>query len=110
MFFTIKDLYERASTIARTQSEATDFSITIGLHQGSTLTTLSFYISLDILTKHIQEPTPRCMFFADDIVLLGELRKELNGRLETWGPALEAYDFHLSRSKTKYMEYKFRKR
>ncbi|KEH29601.1 transmembrane protein, putative [Medicago truncatula] len=39
--------------------------------------------SIDVLTEHIQELAPRCMFFAYDVVLLGELREELNGRLET---------------------------
>jgi len=53
---------------------------------------------------------PRCMLFADDVVLLGESREELNGRLETWRQALEAYGFRLSKSKTKYMECNFSKR
>jgi len=42
--------------------------------------------------------------------LLGESREELNGRLETWRQALEAYGFRLSRSKTEYMECNFSKR
>jgi len=50
------------------------------------------------------------MLFADDVVLLGELKAELNGMLETWRQPLEAYVFHLSRSKTKYMECNFSKR
>lgn len=50
------------------------------------------------------------MLFADDIILLVEMREELNGRLETWRQVLETYDFCLSRSKTKYMGYSFSKR
>ena len=50
------------------------------------------------------------VFFADDVVLLGESREELNGRLETWRQALEAYGFCLSRSKMEYMECNFSKR
>jgi len=62
--------------------------------------------------KHIQEPTPRCILFFYDIfqlgdsgirlgccciiVLFGELREEINWRLETCGQALEAYGFCLS--------------
>jgi len=60
--------------------------------------------------EHIQELASRCMFFADDVVLLGESREELNGRLETWRQALEAFGFRLSRSKTEYMECNFSKR
>jgi len=78
----IKDMYERASTSVRTQDGAIeDFPITIGLHQGSTLSPYLFTLVLDVLTKHIQELAPRCMLFADDVVLLGESREELNGRL-----------------------------
>ena len=107
----IKDMYEGASTSVRTQDGATDdFPITIGLHQGSTLSPYLFTLVLDVLTEHIEELAPRCMLFADDVVLLGESREELNGRLETWRQALEAYGFRLSRSKTEYMECKFSNR
>jgi len=75
----IKDMYEGVSTSVRTQDGATeDFPITIGLHQGSTLSPYLFTLVLDVLMEHIQELAPRCMFFADDVVLLGESREELN--------------------------------
>jgi hypothetical protein len=81
----IKDMYERASTSVRSQDGATkDFSITIGLHQGSNLSPYLFTLVLDVLTEHIQELASRCMLIADDVVLLRESREELNGRLETW--------------------------
>ena len=63
-----------------------------------------------MLTEHIQHPVPQCMLFADDIVLVGESREELNGKQALRKQALEAHGFCLSRSKTKYMEYKFSKR
>jgi len=78
----------------RTQDGATeDFPITIGLHQGSTLSPYLFTLVLDVLTEHIQELAPRCMLFA-----------------KTWRQALEAYGFRLSRSKTEYMKCNFSKR
>ncbi|KAL5154055.1 hypothetical protein HKD37_19G053494 [Glycine soja] len=79
----IQDMYDRVSTSVRTQG---------------------------VLTEQIQEIAPRCMLFADDIVLLGESREELNERLETWRRALETHGFRLSRSKSEYMECKFNKR
>ncbi|KAL5155233.1 LINE-1 retrotransposable element ORF2 protein [Glycine soja] len=106
----IQDMYDRVSTSVRTQGgESDDFPITIGLHQGSTLSPYLFTLILDVLTEQIQEIAPRCMFFADDIVLLGESREELNERLETWRRALETHGFRLSRSKSEYMECKFNK-
>jgi len=81
----IKDMYERVSTSVRTQDGDTeDFPITIGMHQGSTLSPYLFTLVFDVLTEHIQELAPRCMLFVDDVVMLGEWREELNGRLETW--------------------------
>ncbi|RZC29082.1 Ribosome biogenesis protein WDR12-like [Glycine soja] len=107
----IQDMYDRVSTSVRTQGgESDDFPITIGLHQGSTLSPYLFTLILDVLTEQIQEIAPRCMLFADDIVLFGESREELNERLETWRRALETHGFRLSRSKSEYMECKFNKR
>ncbi|KAH1220391.1 LINE-1 retrotransposable element ORF2 protein [Glycine max] len=107
----IQDMYDRVSTSVRTQGgESDDFPITIGLHQGSTLSPYLFTLILDVLTEQIQEIMPRCMLFADDIVLLGESREELNERLKTWRRALETHGFRLSRSKSEYMECKFNKR
>jgi hypothetical protein len=107
----IKDMYEGVSTSVRTQDGDTeDFPIIIRLHQGSNLSPYPFTLVLDVMTEHIQEIAPRCMLFADDVVLLGESREELNGRLKTWRQALEAYGFRLSRSKMEYMECNFSKR
>ena len=56
----IKDMYEGASTSVRMQDGTTeDFLITIGLHQGSTLSPYLFTLVLDVLTEHIQELAPR---------------------------------------------------
>jgi len=54
------------------------------MNQGSTLIPYLFTLVLDVLTKHIQQPTPRCKRFADDVVLIGELKEKLNEMLETW--------------------------
>ena len=50
------------------------------------------------------------MLFANDIVLIGESRKEVNSKLEMWREVLESKGFRLSRNKTEYIEYKFSKR
>ena len=48
--------------------------------------------------------------FADDIVLIGETKEWVNKKLELWRQTLEVRGFRLSRSKTEFMECKFRKR
>ena len=43
------------------------------------------------------------MVCANDIVLVGESRKEINEKLDLWREALKANDFHISRSKIEYI-------
>jgi len=52
----IKDMYDRVVANVRTCGGIiSDFSITIGLHQESTLTPLLFVIVMDELTRAIQD-------------------------------------------------------
>ena len=49
-------MYERAVTSVRTTCGGTDeFPLTIGLHQGSALSTYLLTLVMDKLTTHIQE-------------------------------------------------------
>ena len=59
-----------------------DFSITIGLHQGSALSPFLFAIVMNELTRVIQDEIPLCMLFADDIILIDETRAGVNAKLE----------------------------
>ncbi|KAL6554096.1 hypothetical protein OROMI_019769 [Orobanche minor] len=43
------------------------------------------------------------MFFADDIVLVAEMRREVNVKLELWRSKLESQGMPVSRSKTEYL-------
>ena len=46
------------------------------------------------------------MFFADDIVILGDSKDEINWKLELWRMTIESKGFR-RRSKTKYMYSSF---
>ncbi|XP_054787150.1 uncharacterized protein LOC129293296 [Prosopis cineraria] len=103
-------MYEGVKTSIRTPSgQIKDFPIKIGLHQGSSLSPYLFNLILNVLTEHIQEEIPKCMLFADDIVLITETREEVNCKLELWRRTLESKGFRLSRSKTEYLYCKFGK-
>ena len=104
----IKDMYDRAKTRVRTVGgDSEDFSIEMGLHQGSVLSPFLFALVMDELTRSIQEEVPWCMLFADDIVLIDETRDKVNDRLEAWRHTLECKGFKLSRTKTEYLECNF---
>lgn len=79
----IKDMYEGAKTSVRTsRGDTKDFSINIGLYQGSVLSPFLFTIIMYALTKGIQDEVPRCMLLTDDIVLIDETKDGLNSKLE----------------------------
>ena len=104
----IRDMYEGVRTRVRTGiGDTEDFSIDIGLHQGSALSPFLFITVMDELTRGIQDEIPWCMLFADDIVLIDESREGVNNKLERWRATLEAQGFRLSRSKTEYLHCSF---
>ena len=51
----------------------------------------------------MREVVPRCILYADDVVLYVEQREELELKLERWRAALEDRGMKISRSKTEYM-------
>ena len=78
-----KDMYDGVVINIRTCGGITcDFSITIGLHQESTLSPFLFVIVMDELNRAIQDEIQWCMLFADDIVLVNETRTGVNAKLE----------------------------
>jgi len=79
----IKDMYDRVVANVRTYGGITsDFSITIGLHQGSALSPFLFVIVMNELTSAIQDEISLCMLFADNIVLVDKTRARVNAKLE----------------------------
>ncbi|KAK8937291.1 hypothetical protein KSP39_PZI011768 [Platanthera zijinensis] len=100
----IKDMYTNSVTRVRTsRGLPQEFSITVGLHQGSTLSPYLFVLILDELTGHIQQAMHWCLLFADDIVLVDKTREGVNAKCESWRGTLEKKGFRLSRTKTEYM-------
>jgi hypothetical protein len=81
----IKDLYDNVVTSVRTSDRDTnDFSINIGLHQGSALSPYLFALVMDEVTRDIQGGIPWCMLFTDDVILVDESRTGIDQKLEFW--------------------------
>jgi hypothetical protein len=101
-------MYDNIVTSVRTSDRCTnDFSINIGLHQGSALSSYLFALMIDEVTRDIQGGIPWCMLFVDDVVLVEESRTGVDQKLELWRQTLEAKGFRLNRSKTEYMKCDF---
>ena len=93
----IKDMYDGLVENVRTCGGITsDFSITIELQQGSALSPFLFAIVMDELTRANQDEIPWCMLFADDIVLVDEMRAGIHAKLELCRETLECRGFRLS--------------
>ena len=68
-----------------TRGEICEFLVTIGLHQGSTLSLSLLALIMDGLIAHIQEELHWCMLFVDDMVLVDESTDDVNAKLEKRG-------------------------
>jgi hypothetical protein len=84
-----------------------EFLSTIRVRKRSVLSHFLFATIVDKLTCAIQEVVPWCMLFADDIVLIVEIRAGVNVKLELWRRTLKSKGFRISRSEIEYIEYKF---
>ena len=76
------------------------FPVKVGLHQGSTLSPFIFTVIMEEISKSIWKTVPRCMIFADDIVLVAKTREEVSNKLDEWREALEGKGLRISRTKT----------
>jgi hypothetical protein len=64
-------MYDNVVTNIRTSDgDTNDFSINIGLHQGSALSAYLFALVIDEVTRDIEGDIPWCMLFTDDMVLV----------------------------------------
>ena len=62
---------------------------------------------MEEISKSIWEIVPWCMLFADDIILVAEIKEEANSKLEDWREALESKGLRISHTKTKYLRCNF---
>ncbi|XP_042488418.1 uncharacterized protein LOC122068611 [Macadamia integrifolia] len=104
----LKDMHGDVVTSVRSVGgQGVEFSINIGLHQGSALSPYLFTLLMNELTRNIQGEVPWCMLFVDDIVLISETVPEINVKLELWRYTLESRGLKISRTKTEYMKCNF---
>jgi len=102
----IQDLYEGARTLVRMSVGETEmFPVTVGLHQGSSLSPYIFYIIMEELGRGIIEPAPWDLLFVNNIVIISTTREGLQQKSERCRRALEDRGLKISRRKTEYMVF-----
>ena len=103
----IQDMYENCETQVSTREGNTEyFNVKVGLHQGSAICPLLFFIIImDLLATEIDTEPPWAMLFADDLVMCetSKAAVERERELEIWRDQFERHGLRVSRTKTAYM-------
>ena len=100
----VQDMYKDCMTAVRSAVGVTeDFKVEVGLHQGSALSPFLFAIVMERFTDEVRQELPWTMMFADDIVICGESRMQVEESLEQWRYALERRGMKVSRREIEYM-------
>ncbi|KAI5613467.1 hypothetical protein C0J50_11355 [Silurus asotus] len=94
----VQDTYEDGVTAVKCAVGTTDwFRVKVGLHQGSALSPFLFAVVMDRLTDEVRQKSSWTMMFADDIVICGESREQVEKSLERWRYVLERRGMKVSR-------------
>ena len=97
-------LYEGAETKVRVGSSLLEeFSVKVGVHQGSVLSPLLFAMVIDEVTESARKEWMRQILYADDLVLMGEIMEELRENFDEWREAFESKGMRVNLGKTKLM-------
>ena len=86
-------LYESSKMKVKVGSEfSKEFFVAVGVHQGSVLLPLLFAIVMDVVTENAIEGLMKKVLYADDVVLMIEMMKDLKERFLKWRSALDSKD------------------
>ena len=100
----VQAMYTNARCRVRVgDSYSDDFSVKVGVHQGSVLSPLLFIIVLEALSREFRTGCPWELLYADDLVIIAESMEELEVKLEQWKKGMEAKGLRVNMAKTKVM-------
>ena len=100
----VMSLNEGAETKVRVGSGLSEeFSVKVGVHQGSVLSPLLFAMVIDEVTENARKGWMKQILYADDLVLMGETMEELRENFDEWREAFESKGLRVNLGKTKLM-------
>ncbi|KAI5095993.1 sushi, von Willebrand factor type A, EGF and pentraxin domain-containing protein 1 isoform X4 [Silurus meridionalis] len=100
----VQDMYEDSVIAVKCAVGMTDWiKVEVGLHQGSALRPFLFAVVMDTLTDEVRQGSSWTIMVADNIVICGESREQVEKSLKRWRYMLERRGMKVSRSNTEYM-------
>ena len=91
------------SSVAAAGGTSDPFLISVGVHQGSTLSPLLFNLVLEEATRECRRGVPWDLLYADDLVLTAESKAEVLEQMNEWRKAMESKGLKVNIEKTKIM-------
>ena len=80
------------------------FSVNIGLRQGSALSPLLFIVVMELISRKVSmKDTSRKLLYADDLTIVAEDKEELNESLEEWKEAFKQHGLSVNLEKTEVL-------
>ncbi|XP_057307369.1 uncharacterized protein LOC130645400 [Hydractinia symbiolongicarpus] len=100
----VQSMYSNARSCVRINDSLSDeFSVNVGVHQGSVLSPLLFILVLEALSMEFRTGCPWELLYADDLVLIAESMEELVEKFEKWKKGLEEKGLKVNTAKSKVM-------
>ena len=97
-------MYDGAmKTVRSGQGKTSAFEIKVGVHQGSCLSPLLFFIVMDAVSEYVQHDVPQDMLYADDLIIADVSSAKLQERFREWQEALERKGLKVNADKTETM-------
>ena len=82
--------------------DSKEFAVTVGIHQGSVLSLVIFFVEMDVVTEEVVNEGCALMY-ADDLVLICETKEEARCIFVAWRTALKSKGLKVNISKMKVM-------
>ena len=80
------------------------FSVNIGLRQGSVLSPLLFIVVMELISRKVSmTDTSRKLLYADDLAIVAEDKEELNESLAEWKDAFKQHGLRVNLEKTEVL-------
>ena len=100
----IQGMYSNARSRVRVNGQySEEFSVGVGVHQGSVLSPLLFILVLETLSREFRTGVPWELLYADDLVTIADSLNECVSKLKTWKAGMEGKGLRVNMKKTKFL-------